>query len=434
MPDGIWIGVLARRSGDGTRPVGGLTPFLQKLSTVGQALGVRVVAFDPDDIHRREARIDGLVWTRRRQWRLQDLPLPEVVWNRLKAPRSEPACRYLRERGADVINGWPLDKWQAYQMLQQDPLLQPRLPFTCLLDDPAQVAPLVDRFGNVYLKPVTGGLGRGIIRIARVEKGRYLCQYVPRRGGGVRSVRVKEKDLEEWVEDLTDEHPYLIQQGLRLAVFGGRPADVRVLCQKNGRGMWQVTGLGARVALPGYFTANLHTGGQGMPLDRFLATAFPAAPEEQQRLAQDLHQISLHLCQILERSGGPLGELGIDLGADANGQIWYIEHNYFPGRNIFRHLRDEDTFLAAHRQPLEFACHLVRCRRAGLPVLRRPQAAPPLLARVATISPRPVMVRPVDRSGAPPAPAESGPAQSGPEHRVPAPRRPEQSPSAAAQP
>ena len=60
----------------------------------------------------------------------------------------------------------------------------------------------------------------------------------------------------------------------------------------------------------------------------------------------------------LERSYGRLCELALDLAVDRSGDVWLIEINPKPGRNIFLQIQDYDAYRTAVTRPLEYALWL----------------------------------------------------------------------------
>lgn len=418
MAEGVTVGIILRRQHDRHAPFGPMTAFFERVVRAGDVLNVHVVGFGPDDIHRRQDRLDGIVWDfSRSRFVAKRVRMPDLVWDRMKGARGEPAVRYLRGRGVPLLNTVALNKWEAIQLLSRDPVLRGLMPNTCLLGDPRDALEMLHRHGRAYLKPVVGSMGRGILRLLRKGR-RVVGQSVSQDDGYVRSELLAESDLEDWLDDQTGGRQYLVQQGLHLEVFSGRTADIRVLMQKDGRGIWRLTGMGARVGAPGRFTSNLHTGGQGVPVPGLLEKLMPGEPERQAAVTGRIGGLSLHLCRVLERAMGPLAEIGIDLGLEPDGRLWYIEHNYYPGRSIFSQLRQPAVWETAHRRPLEYAVWAVRRLRQGLPLLlpeprtapAAPQPQAPVQARRLTSA---SAQRPAPAAGQRPAPAQA-PAQSQP--------------------
>ena len=60
-------------------------------------------------------------------------------------------------------------------------------------------------------------------------------------------------------------HRYLVQQGIRLIRYKGRPVDFRVHMNKDRNGKWKVVGIGAKAAGSGSITTHVRTGGSLFP-------------------------------------------------------------------------------------------------------------------------------------------------------------------------
>lgn len=377
MTDRITLGVFLKGRPDRERPFGGMTPFFLRLCRLGATLGVRVVGLYPGGLRAYDQqRLPVIVWGgERRGFQVREVRLPDLIWERVKRKPGTGEARALRDLGVPLLNSVVLNKWEAYRLLLQDPEIRPYLPETHLLNESEAALDLLERYGRAYVKPVSGAMGRGILRLLRQGR-RYRGEYAPGPRRSVRSVLLRGRELEEWLEDRTDDETYLVQQGLELEVVGGRIADIRVLVQKDGSGRWAVTGMGARLGAPGRFTANLHTGGRGLPLRWLLARLMPREPARQREIEELARSLALRVCHALEARTGPLGELGIDLGLEPSGRLWYIEHNYYPGRSILQHMGDRRGYELAHRRPLEYARWAVARIRRGEPLVLPPEAQP----------------------------------------------------------
>jgi hypothetical protein len=360
----VRLGLLMQRYGSRERPFGALTPFVQTVTRLAGREGVAVSAFDPEDVDRRRRLVAAWRWEEdASSWRVEWQRLPDVVWNRYYGRDATHLLAALQRLGISLLNEGGLNKWDAYQCLRKDPVLAPHLPQTRLLSSAADALALLDEFPVAFLKPVAGSVGRGIIRTSR-ENGNILrLEYMSARTGRLREVFASPYQLDRWIERRRGA-AYIAQQGLNLAIFHGRPADVRVLVQKDSAGRWQVTGMGARVAAHGRFTANLHTGGQGVPVEMLAEALFSRADGRRRQLLDDLQGLALNAANAIERQVGALGELGLDFGVEAGGHIWYIEQNGQPGRAIFEHLGRRDLTDLAHLRPVQYARHLCTIKSA----------------------------------------------------------------------
>jgi hypothetical protein len=117
--------------------------------------------------------------------------------------------------------------------------------------------------------------------------------------------------------------------------------------------------MAARVGRKGSSVTNLHQGGHAVSIPGLLAEHFPG------RIREIIYKIEWLSCRVaahLENNYGPLGELGIDLGLDRNGHLWYIESNPKPGRRVFILIGEPETRRKTIIRPLEYAMSL-----AGFP-------------------------------------------------------------------
>ncbi len=366
----VRLGLLMRGSAR-ERPFGALTRFAQTVTLLARAENVDVIGFDADDVDVHRGCVCGKRFVDPvRGWVTEKTGLPDVVWNRYFMRDEEDLFDQLQEAGVPLLNERNLNKWEAYCALLADGRVRPHLPETARLTDAGVAMRMLERHPVIYIKPVAGSVGRGIVRAQLEGPGLVRLQYVSRETEKLREVFATDSQIQQWLEHRYRSQRFLVQQGLSLQVFHGRPADVRVLAQKDGSGRWRVTGMGARVAAHGRFTANLHTGGHGVPVELLLEAVCPRDAARRRRLAAQLAELALVTAERLERRAGRLGELGLDFGVDHRGNIWYIEQNAQPGRTLFEHLGRPEIWELAHLRPVQYSKYLAR-KIAGSRTRRR---------------------------------------------------------------
>lgn len=192
---------------------------------------------------------------------------------------------------------------------------------------------MLGKYGIVYVKPDTGSQGIGIMRVERMAKGRYRYQIGLQRfefdtyAGMYRSVRRK-----------MGERLHLIQQGVRVLRFEGRPFDFRVMVQKNAAGRWAVTGIAGRVAHPGKIVSNGSQGGTIYEAARLLGPAAGRAGAA--RTIGAMRRLALQAADRLGREYPAMNELGIDIAVDRELKPWILEVNTRPDPCPFVKLED----------------------------------------------------------------------------------------------
>jgi glutathione synthase/RimK-type ligase-like ATP-grasp enzyme len=356
----VVLGILTHRSPSDEGPFGGHSPLVQRVTLLAQREGVRVVAFDPADLFLTAGRVRASVYLGEPfGWANETLPLPDVIWSRYFKLDHDAVFDPLQRLGIPLLNETLLNKWEAHQCLvAAGDRLAVHLPHTEPLSDARRLVDLLGSYPTMFIKPVDGAVGRGIIRAGLEPSGLIRLCYLSTESGILRDSFATPEQLDRWFSHENRTERYIAQAGIDLITMGGRPTDVRILVQKDGLGSWRLTGMGARVAAPGRFTANLHTGGTGMPVPEVLSASFPSDPDRVQAISGRLGDLSLAIALKIERRAGSMGELGLDFGIDTQGKIWFIEQNARPGRAIFEHLGNWDLVDLAHLRPAQYARYL----------------------------------------------------------------------------
>ncbi|MGZ9585337.1 YheC/YheD family protein [Paenibacillus marinisediminis] len=211
-------------------------------------------------------------------------------------------------------------KWLKTEALLSDRRVASYVPATRMFNT-SNLHQMLNLYDFVVIKPVVGGGGAGVIKVAK-DGSRYQYTYMTKTrsfdgfDGMVRSlITVKKK------------RSYLIQRGIRLATIDGRPIDYRVKIVKvNGR--WAFRALVGRIARRGLFVTNLCRGGTMVKARYGLRSSLSgsnigAKMGEMRRVAR--------ICtSILEAKYPGIGQLGFDYGLDGSGRIWIFEVNTRP--------------------------------------------------------------------------------------------------------
>lgn len=331
-------------------------PHFREMTALGSRQGLLVYAFAPQDVDWKRGLVHGFrALAPHGAWHRGPYPLPSILYDQTKSRRlarslsSQSLRRRLAQQGTVILGPGFLTKNQVMAVLRRVPALAPHLPET-LPASPRNVQALLRRFPMVYIKHAGGTLGFGVVRISRHPPGGYRWETAR---GFRRTVRLRLPSaaaLQRHLLRTTRHGTWLAQQGVDLARYRGRPADIRLLVQKDGRGEWQVTTAFAKVAAPGQVVTNIGAGGSLRRLDELLHHALQrhrwnSTPAE---LEDRLREVSVLVAKALDRDLGPLAELGIDLGLDTSGHVWLIEANGKYSRAVFgratRHLTIQRVF------------------------------------------------------------------------------------------
>lgn len=360
---GPFFGILARPV-PRPAPYGEQNRDFRVHMAMGRQRNVAVYTFGPADINLRRHTVRARVYDEvSRRWVRRTMPIPHVVWNRSYWPgqRNRRLLQYtlrgLRSRGAIPFNPGVGTKWQVYRLLMADPNLRPHVPATERYQGFSTVLRFAKRYPGVYMKPLWGGWGIGIMRIRRIGVGRYRISRTIGRAGRNWTRVVGTAGLRAAVRRLVD-GPYLVQQEIPLVQLDGRLCDIRVLAQRRADGEWGVTGAVVRMGKPKSVISNLHGGGRAMEIHQALAKIFADQPEMVAATVENIKQLSLQVVARVEARFGRFGEIGLDFGVDRTGHVWFIEVNSRPGRHSFRITSPDELWLATSANPVEYATRL----------------------------------------------------------------------------
>ncbi|MFD0620311.1 YheC/YheD family protein [Paenibacillus sp. GCM10027629] len=311
--------------------------FIDILRT-GKELGYLVYVVTVKDLKLNMAKVTGYTYyNESNQWVQQWLPAPHVIYNRipLREDEIEPAVQSkiaecLANPKIKLYNPYFFNKWQLFEWLKKSKSTKPHIPNTHRLTGSTELGKQLLRHSYLYLKPESGKAGVGIM----------MVKYQPSRSLPFRlkiqdkknSITYKCSTLNKlWtrIKKEAGQNQYIVQQGIELASIQRRPFDLRVLIQKNRRGQWEVSGIGARMAGSLSITTHVPRGGSIEDPEKLLISAFGQVPTR--RILSRARSTALTIARQLERgSGFQLGEMSMDLGVDAQGHIWFFEANSKP--------------------------------------------------------------------------------------------------------
>lgn len=226
-------------------------------------------------------------------------------------------------------------KWTKHKLLSREPKLKGFLPETKLLTE-KRLDEFLQKYGEVIVKPNRGSLGRGVCKITD-------------KGGGI--YEIHGANQKESVEGLTNTYSLIlentgkkkniIQKVIPLATKDGRPFDVRVMVQrKKNSSEWIVNGMAAKVASNEYFITNAAS--EVLLVEEAIQKSnIKTSFVKKEKILKELERISILIARALETHYPKCTEMGMDMGIDAEGNVWIIEVNLRPMITMFTLLRDK---------------------------------------------------------------------------------------------
>ncbi|ASS75548.1 hypothetical protein CIG75_11495 [Tumebacillus algifaecis] len=360
---GPFLGLYALPSKKTGKPFGELTSLFQDMMVLAAQAGIGLYVFLPGEINWRAGIATCYVYKQReKHWVRTKRPLPDLVMPKImgQPPRWRDRMRQDLLQIEKLVPYGHFSKatghkWDVHRTLEASETTRGYLPETRLVHRTEDIEDLLTRHPIVYVKPSYGTQGKSIYRLTlqkrgvRVQyslRGRTMNRYFKRSGTNWR-VFVQKR--------FCAKRSYLVQQGIDLLADRGiRPVDFRWLVQKDGRNNWGITARVARIGGSGSITTNLHTGGSAVLAEDLLRQNGFRDESVRRALLQRIDTAALQICRTLEAQAGRIGELGIDFAVTMPGEVYLIEVNPRPGRQMLKQTSTQVRALSLMRN-LEYA-------------------------------------------------------------------------------
>ncbi|MEK3686023.1 YheC/YheD family protein [Paenibacillus sp. FSL R10-2736] len=240
------------------------------------------------------------------------------------------------------------NKLTKTRVLAEKPELKRHIPDTRRMSRSVLHA-MLQKYQMVYIKPCCGSLGEGVIRVeqrtpaSRGSSGgrdsvvTQKCTYRYQAGTRVSTFADYDKAYQAIMEE-TGGKSYLVQKGIRLLTYGGRPFDIRVMVQRNPQGKWEATGAAGRVAHPQKVVTNGSQGGTIYPVEELLGVH--TSLKKHSALITQMNELGVKSAIQLSTAYPALNEIGVDFALDRRLSPWILEVNTAPDPCPFTKLKD----------------------------------------------------------------------------------------------
>lgn len=251
-------------------------------------------------------------------------------------------------------------KWIKTKVLMRSASARKHIPTTQRLTKES-LRKLLHRYRMVYVKPVSGSLGVGVMRIDRM-RGKWVVHE-----GSKRIPFTHFHALYRWLHRRKKGKAYLVQRGIHVLRLGGRPIDFRVMIQKGRKLGWKVTGTAARVAHPRKAVTNGSQGGSIYAARALLRRL--AGRQRESRISATFGRLAHSTANRFGKVYPRMKELGLDVAVDRKYRTWILEVNTRPDPCPFAMLRD-GTMLRrivrfARGYGRHYRLHCTKARRGG---------------------------------------------------------------------
>jgi hypothetical protein len=324
--------------------------FIDLINT-GKQMGIITYVITVKNLKLQSARVLGYTFRNEDDtWVQSWFPRPSIVYNRIPQREDERLPRVKKKLAAiskqpdiRLFNRRFFNKWSLFQWLNENKSTKSYIPETKKLTDPIVLAGLLKKHRLLYLKPVRGKAGVGImtVMVQPEKKLPYRLQIQEEKGSRTFRCGTMRRLWDRVVKqsDVLGE-PYIAQQGILLAAVNNRPFDLRALVQKNGIGQWELSGIGARVAGDSSITTHVPRGGYIDDPEKLLVSIF--GKEKTGKVLGKVRNTTITLAKQIERSAhNRLCEMSMDLGVDTTGHVWFFEANSKPMKFDEPHIRNK---------------------------------------------------------------------------------------------
>nr|WP_237391803.1 YheC/YheD family protein [Paenibacillus dendrobii] len=341
-------------------------PIYQKMILEGSKMGLDVFVFTPMDLSENKQRIYALEYDiKRGAWGRRWRAFPDMIYDRCriqKGSRFTQLLEFRRRYSHLLFLNRPLrNKWTIYEVLSERPEFKKYLPETHLYHGLPDVHHMLKKKYVVFLKPINGTGGRGILRIERLKEHThyYYIQGRNQQRKIITPQKVHASRLGSVLQSWNMKDRYLVQEGIQVDLPNGRVHDYRMLVQKNKEGVWQLTGIAGRVGAPRSITSNLHGGGHAVSLNSMLSQWIDEE-ESRHQIEKRAERLGVEVAAFLENKYGALCELALDLAINKKGQIYLLEVNPKPAREVFYQIGDAEMYRQSIVRPLEYSVWLYK--------------------------------------------------------------------------
>jgi hypothetical protein len=228
------------------------------------------------------------------------------------------------------------DKWVKHLISKEDPLISKHLPETDLFDK-GTLKRFLNDYSVIFLKPVSGSMGSGIIRIKRI-KNKYLLEADKKK-----ELFNKKSKLIRSLKQIIRRKKYLVQQGIDLFSIDQRPVDFRVLLLKPGD-KWEMMGIMGKWGAPNRIVTNYSKGSLPITLERALKKSKLFTKKQSAQMENKLNVLGFRTAATLSKNFNNVRKAGLDVAIDTLQKPWILEVNTKPGSRLFKHHDDKTLY------------------------------------------------------------------------------------------
>lgn len=286
-------------------------------------------------------------------WNEGIFPIPDSIFRRVALPIG--ILRKLKElTGNRIFNSFYFNKLDFWNIVSKNNSVKDNIPDTRVYKSFRDIEQMLDIYESLYIKPVSGTLGNGLVKIVKTKEG-YSFQGKYDQYPTI--INSREKAI-EYVNQIISDYRYLVQQDIQLLRYKGCFIDFRVNMQKDYTMKWNCTGIIGCIGIQGGIHSNYTEDGEYLPFEDFLVNELALGNVRASRKKDEIIELCKKVCQVLDETGENYGDLGIDVGLDQSLKPWIFEANKTQFYSLPLMLNDFEAYYAARTNPVKYAAAL----------------------------------------------------------------------------
>ncbi len=336
-----------------------VNPRIKLLVKANEEVNNILYYFSLKDVKLEEEKIVGYYWhSQNKKWLRKEFPLPDILYLRggIKKQYNHvfEELFNIMNRSGKVINHPRFNKWQLYQIMSKDPVMSSYLPVTREVNQPEDIAKMLQEYKVVYLKSHLGRKGKNVLRVEVLSDGCYQYSYL-KNGRSTNQTASSFQSLIDVVTEFFCDKKYLIQQSIELIKFESRLVDMRAELQRNGDGELEIVGISVRLGRPG---SPITTHAHAFRFDDFFVYKMHYSKEKMEAFRSTVHEFLFSIYRYIEENYSKYVEIGIDFAIDINEKLWLIEANSQSTKVSLEKAYDGVVLSRAYKNILEYARYL----------------------------------------------------------------------------
>ncbi len=304
-------------------------PRANRYQAASQSSGVFFYFFSLKDINVKNKTVEGVYFnTENKLWEKKQFPYPRYIYKKVCGSKNNSIFyknfkKELEEKSIETLNYIEgFNKWEVYQNLSKDKNFNEYLPQTIIYNNPSDIENMFKKSDRLYLKACRGGRGRQVVRITKLPSGSYEFSHFNKE-----LYIQKFQNLNRLINKINrffGDRKFIIQEAIDLITINKKIVDLRAEVQRNGNGEIEIVAVPVRVSKK---NSPITTHAQSFTFDYFFKKILKYKKKEFKELKTKLNHFLTTAYTSIEKVYGPICEIGIDVGLDKKGRLWFIECN-----------------------------------------------------------------------------------------------------------